>query len=129
MSEAKMERKLARVKKLDLEIEDHGILVVRGGFEVESVGYYGMPDYCINTAFLYRLLDVFNYRKLRDLDGQPCWLTARFELGRFFEVERIEPLFEKDGTAFVIADWQAWTKANDLHSPYELRTGKKPNAR
>lgn len=124
-----MERKLARVKKLDLIIEDHGILVVRGGFEVEGTGYYGMPDYCINTAFLYRLLGVFGMRGLRDLDGQPCWLTAKFQLGTFYEVEKIEPLFEKDGSAFVIADWQAWSKDNDNKSPYEQRTGIDPKTR
>lgn len=123
-----MDRKLARVKTLDLTIEDHGILVVRGGFEVEGSGFYGMPDYCINTAFVYRLLYAFGgYKSLRDLAGQPCWLTAKFELGTFYEIECIEPLFEKDGTPFIIADWQAWSKANDNHSPYEQRTGKKPN--
>lgn len=124
-----MERKLARVKELDLQIEDHGILTVVGGFEVDGVGFYGMPAYAINSAFLYRLLFAFGgYKKLSQLVGVPCWITAKFQLGTFYEIERIEPLFEKDGTPFVLADWQAWSKENEHASPYEQRTGKKPNS-
>lgn len=116
-----MERDLAICRGFDLEIEDHGILVLTGHFEYEGGSSQGL-GYAVNAAFLYRFLAVFGNCALRKVEGKSCWVTHDHS-----SISKIEPLHKKGGDAFDIPTWQAWVQANEHFSPYELRTGKKPS--
>lgn len=103
----KPERELATAKFTDLEIEDHGWLVLRGGFEYESGSFQGF-GYFAHSSFLMRLMNAVGVSEFRKLNGTSCWVTHTFN-----DIIKVEPLHKKGGTPFVIAEWQEWMKHND----------------
>ena len=115
-----IKRSLARCNKFDIGIEDHGLLVLYGHFEYEDGEAQGL-GYCIDSAFLYRFLGVFNVQRLQDINGRSCWVTHTHS-----DISLVEPLHAKDGTPFILGDWQEFSKQHPQPSPYEQRTGRKP---
>lgn len=100
----KAERYLARARNMDLAISDHGHLVLNGHFEYgESGGVCQGLGYAVDAAFLKRFLNVFGATELRKVNGRPCWVTSTSGT-----IEKIEPLFAKDGEPF---DVRAWAEA------------------
>lgn len=114
-------RCLARIKGVDLVVEDHGILMVSGTFEYENGGAQGLGGYCIDTSFLYRLFACFGVERLREINGKSCWVTHTHN-----GILKIEPLHKQDGQAFDIGEWQEFVEKLKLPSPHEMRTGENP---
>lgn len=116
-----MERELAKCRDFDVQIEDHGILVLAGTFEYESGGVQGL-GYMIDASFLMRFMSVFGVEYLKDVNGKSCWVTHDDS-----SITKIEPLHKKEGQAFIIKDWQEWYRSRMPGiSAYEMLTGKRP---
>lgn len=114
-------RELAKVHGFDLEIEDHGWLVLSGHFEYEGGGVQGI-GYFADASFIMRLLAAIGVHQLSKCKGKSCWVTHTHDA-----IQRIEPLHKEDGTPFIIKDWEEWReKTGPWPSAYEMQTGKKP---
>ncbi len=99
------ERHLARAVGFDLAINDHGRLVLSGHFEYGENGGLGQGlGYGVDAEFLKRFMAAMGVSELRKANGRACWVTSTHG-----SVEKIEPLFKKDGVAF---DIKAWADAN-----------------
>ena len=113
-------RSLAKCKDFDFGIGS-GCPVLHGTFEYEGGGCRGL-GYMVDAAFLMRFLAVFGVINLRDVNGKSCWVTNTHD-----SIQKIEPLHKRDGTPFVISEWQEWiNKQGHNCSAHELLTGEKP---
>jgi hypothetical protein len=125
-------RRLARLKNVDVALEGHGILTLQAVVEFEGGLCSIFPDYHINSAFLYRLLDCVGVRAIRELEGASLWFLYQPEeepqLGKFCVdgLAGFAPLHEKDGKVFMLQPWIEWSRQNCSHSAFEERTGNKP---
>jgi len=115
------ERELARVTNVDIIIEDHGIPALSAGFEYEGCSAQGLGLYTLDGTFVFRFMLALGVTSLKSAVGKSCWITHDHS-----NIYAIEPLHKKDGTPFIIADWQEWVKTKPGISAYEMRTGKKP---
>jgi hypothetical protein len=116
------ERTLARWRGKDLEIEDHGWLVLSGHFEYgENGGLCQGFGYFCDASFLMRFMGALGVTRFSEMDGKSCWVTRTRE-----RILKVEPLHKKDGRPFDIEEWQEWMKTHVWPSPYEMRTGEKP---
>jgi hypothetical protein len=94
-----MKRELARCRKIDVEDNEHGGLLIGGHFEYENGSMQGM-GYSLDVEFLREFMNVFAVSRLQDINGESCWVTHDHE-----RILKIEPLHKRDGTPF---DVQAW---------------------
>lgn len=118
------DRILARLRNMDYGVEtDHGWPMVLGRIEMEDGRSFSL-GYQADTAFVMRFLAAVGADSMRNCDGKSIWITLADKNNCLPNVEKIEPLHAKDGTPFIIAEWQDWMRDNG-HSPYEYRTGKK----
>ena len=117
-------RELARCGKADIEIEDHGWIIINLQFEYDNSGIQGIGMYMLCPAFLIRLMNALGVRRLSDIEGTSCWVTHTNE-----SIKRIDPLHKKDGDSFVVEDWRKWVKVRGLQvSASEMRTGIDPKS-
>lgn len=97
-------RELARIKKVDLTIEDHGVLIFEVEFHYDGGSVQGWPI-CIGgpsgTDFLRRVMDAVGVYSLSRLVGKSCWVTHTNS-----SIDKIEPLHQKDGEPFDFLAWQ-----------------------
>ena len=123
-------RVLAKCVGFDFGVEDHGLPTLFGHFEYDDDGCQGL-GYMVDTAFLMRFLAVFQAEKLQNVNGESCWVVfddeSNFRCGMGSEhIIRIDPLHQKGGRSFNLAEWKAWVKEGPRWSAHELLTGKKP---
>ncbi len=93
-------RELVKCGRFDLELEDHGYLVLNGAFYTEGGGQ-GL-GYGVDACFLKAFLKAIGVKTLRDVEGKSCWVTTPSFGGN---IEKIEPLHRGDGVPFDIAEW------------------------
>ena len=113
-----MEEELARVKGVNLEIEDHGILTCWINLEKESglhqsFGGYSLDGYDavqkrrIGTAggldWVLRILQTFQVSKLEQVQGKMCYALYDKESQL---IKGIKTLKIDGGKSFIISDWQ-----------------------
>lgn len=114
------ERELAKCSGFDFGVDwDHGWPMLFGTFKYEGGGQ-GL-GYMMDVSFLMRFLDVFHVERLRQVEGKFCWVTHTNS-----NIHKIEPIMEGEGKTFDIDEWREWIKKQNMLSPYEMRTGKKP---
>ena len=98
-------RELARITEFELYFDDiGGLLSLYIHFEYES-GKTKILDYTVDISFIMRLMIAIGVKKLSELKNAVCYLIIDNE-----HVEKIEPLFEKDGKPFIISEWLEWVK-------------------
>jgi hypothetical protein len=98
-------RQVARYERADLEIDDHGILMLSGGFRGDGWGQgFG---YQVDESFIRSLLAVFKVYKLQDINNKPCYITSCST-----RIHRIDPLFSTEGTTFDIDVWAGRLKSH-----------------
>lgn len=94
-----MERELAKLKGVDVMIDDHGIMIMGGTFYYESGCCQGF-GYCIDMDFVRLLMEVFEANELKEVNGKSCWVTHDAS-----SIIKIEPLHKGDGKTFDIKKW------------------------
>ena len=105
----------------DFCIEDHGCPFMNGHFDYEDGCCQGF-GYMVDVSFLMRLLSAVGVSSLRELNGEPCWVTSTGN-----KILKVEPLHKKDGAPFDITKWcKEKAEEKDAKSAYEMRTGRKP---
>ena len=95
----KKHRDLAKLKGFDIQIEDHGLMMMAGTFYFDSSSCQGF-GYCINIEFVRGLMEVFNANKLQDVNGKSCWVTHDRS-----KIYKLEPLHKDEGKVFEINAW------------------------
>lgn len=101
-----MDRELARVKDVDLWIEDHGMLIMSATFDYGS-SQQGL-GFAIDEIFIYKFMQVFGVEFLKQVNGKPCWVTHDWH-----RIYKIEPLMEGEGKPFEFEQWANWLKKED----------------
>lgn len=115
------ERSLAKITHADYEIEDHGIPIWNIQFEYDEGSCQGLGGYSADCAFMMRFLNAVGVTSLSSLVGKSCWVTHSRE-----KIFKIEPLHKKQGTPFVIEEWQEWASRRVTPvSAHEMATGEK----
>ena len=116
------EREIARCVDFEFGVDYHGGPTLYGHFDYTSGGSQGF-GYMVDSAFLVRFMIACGVHsgKLSDVNGRMIYVTHTHS-----EILIVEPIFPKDGTPFILAEWREWMKRNSLFSIYELQTGKKP---
>ncbi len=118
------ERELAKVRSADIIIEDHGIPVLDVTFDYDGGSTQGLGGYTLDAAFVMRFMCAIGSDSLSGCVGKSCWVTHDH-----CSISKVEPLHKKDGTPFVIKDWQEWFKRRMTGvSASEMRTGIDPKA-
>lgn len=95
------DRELARVRKADLWLEDHGWLVFAGEFVSENGSAQGL-GVGMDADAIKRLMRVFRVEFFRQMEGRPCWVTRRNGM-----IRKVDPLFADEGTPFDLDVWAA----------------------
>jgi hypothetical protein len=99
------ERELARIAYADIGEVYNGMLGLRVGFEYEGGCSQGLGGYMLDAGMVIRVLNAIGVSSLSAAKGRSCWVTHTHD-----KVLKIEPLHAKDGTPFVIAEWQEWVR-------------------
>ena len=117
-----MDKELAKIESVSLEIEDHGILTCNvllhkesgshqsfGGYSLD--GYDEIQKRRIGTAsgldWILRLLQIFNVNKLEKLKGKMCYALYDTPYQRYSSrIIGLEALNIDGGESFLISDWQ-----------------------
>lgn len=121
------ERLLAYCTNFDLIMEDHGMPMVSGSFAIDNGAVYTL-GYCIDLAFVVRLMNVFDVHQLTRINGKSCWITVDEKN----DIIKMEPLHAKQGMVFDIREWQNWLKVRCKEVAYsdmtvsEMHTGVSP---
>lgn len=93
----------AVAEAFDIEIEDHGFLVLSGTFRYtspEGGGCHQGLGYSVDAAFLKRFLRAFGVYRLRQVSGKPCWVTHDGS-----KIVKITPFTSDSGETFDISLW------------------------
>ena len=117
-----MDKQLARIESVSLEIEDHGILTCDVLLNKESGSHQSFGGYCLDgydeklkrrvgTAggldWILRLMQIFNVNKLEKLKGKMCYALYDTPYKRFSsQIIGLESLNIDGGGSFLISDWQ-----------------------
>lgn len=119
------ERELARCRGFDFSIED-GRPHLCGVFEYgEDAGGGQGFGYFVDEAFLAQFLRAVGAERLRDVEGRSCWVTHTHNA-----IQRVEPLFRKDGTPFDVERWSRWCKERkadiSIHETFTCERAPRP---
>lgn len=116
------ERTIARWIHDDLEIEDHGWLILSGHFEYGESGSLCQGwGFFADASFLMRFMGALGVTRLKDTHRKSCWVTRTGG-----EILLVEPLHRKDGRPFDVREWREWIKGQHQASPHEMLTGERP---
>ncbi len=114
----KLEKQLARVKKVDFAYEDHGILTCFVSLDKEDGLHQGFGGYCLDSFdkekdrrvgtaagmdYLIRLMNTFGVERLEDINGKMCYGLYDNNTST---LKGIESLKIDGGHKFLIKDWQ-----------------------
>ena len=118
------EKLLAKCRGASIRIEDHGWIYLHADFEYDDgCSVQGLPVYMMDGAFVMRFMVALGIDDLSNAAGKSCWLVK----GESGYIEEIHPLHKKNGTPFIIPEWQKWIKTRGIGvSASEMRTGVKP---
>ncbi len=110
-----MQKVLARIKNPDIEIEDHGFLVLTASIETEK-GSFGGFGYQLDMVFLRGFMGAVGVRSLKQLHGKSFWLVYSGEPSVVITMGlvAIEPLHKSDGVVFSIKDWVEGIRKEEL---------------
>ena len=102
-------------------VEDHGCPYMFGTFNCEDGTCQGF-GYFIDMAFVMRFLSAVGVCDTSEVKGKSVWITRTNS-----NIVKVEPLHKKDGTPFVIKEWQEWIKSKGPSpTPSEMLTGVDP---
>ncbi len=91
-------REVAVWKDGDVEVEDHGCLMLSGYFDFGGVSQgFG---YVIDDTFLKNFIGVFNGGRLRNCNNKTVWVTHCWD-----RIHKVEPILKEDGKAFDVDKW------------------------
>lgn len=121
------EKLLAICSGADIVVEDHGIPYLNAHFEYDDGGsFQGLGAYTLEGAFVFRFMNALGVDALSRAKGTSVWIVR----GDDGFISEIHPLHKKNGTPFVIKDWQDWVKKRGIIvSASEMRTGIDPQSR
>jgi len=118
------ERELARITHADIGDVYNGMLGLLVEFEYDGSDCQRLSDYLLDAAMVVRFLRaVGGCSKLSDAVGRSVWVTHTHD-----SIKKIEPLHQKDGKPFVIAEWEEWVCARLPEVSWsELESGNDPS--
>lgn len=96
----KVKRELAKVRRCEFMIEEHGFPFLDFDVEYEDGGGAQGLGRIATLPYLCKVMAVFGAHTLKSCVGKSCWVTHDWN-----KIYKLEPRHKKDGTTFDIEQW------------------------